>query len=240
MAVHILRSLSDEEFLAMAAKARSCRELFRLIGAASVNSRDYAALRRRADALDVAADYLLPGGGTLRSCSDDEIRVAVAASRSYAEVLRRLGYVAKGGNYSGLHRRIAVLRVDTSHMKGQTWRRGLTGEPGGARALEQCLVSGRSSGGATLRRRLVAEGLLAERCAICEGEEWLSSPMPLELDHINGDHLDNRLSNLRLLCCNCHALTPTYRGRNISRRKRGSQVVHSKPEAVGDAGMLFE
>jgi hypothetical protein len=39
------------------------------------------------------------------------------------------------------------------------------------------------------------------------------------LDHVNGDRSENRLGNLRLLCPNCHALTPTYRGRNI-RRKR--------------------
>ncbi|MEO5692127.1 MAG: HNH endonuclease signature motif containing protein [Usitatibacter sp.] len=36
----------------------------------------------------------------------------------------------------------------------------------------------------------------------------------LELDHIDGDHLNNALCNLRLLCANCHAQTPTYRGRN--------------------------
>ena len=41
--------------------------------------------------------------------------------------------------------------------------------------------------------------------------------MPLELDHKNGDRRDNRLENLWLPCPNCHALTPTYRGRNIGR-----------------------
>jgi len=37
--------------------------------------------------------------------------------------------------------------------------------------------------------------------------------LPLELDHINGDHHDNRLENLRILCPNCHSLKPTHRGR---------------------------
>jgi hypothetical protein len=36
----------------------------------------------------------------------------------------------------------------------------------------------------------------------------------LELDHINGLHSDNRLENLRIVCPNCHAQTPTNSGKS--------------------------
>jgi len=46
--------------------------------------------------------------------------------------------------------------------------------------------------------------------------------VPIQLDHIDGDSDNNNLKNLRLLCPNCHSLTPTF-GRlneNSSRSKR--------------------
>ncbi|GAA1809788.1 hypothetical protein GCM10009749_17860 [Agromyces neolithicus] len=47
-------------------------------------------------------------------------------------------------------------------------------------------------------------------CVACGlGPEWNGKPLTLELDHVDGDRLNNELANLRLLCPNCHAQTET-------------------------------
>ena len=62
-----------------------------------------------------------------------------------------------------------------------------------------------------LKIRLLNEGYLEPKCDICGQSRWLDGEIPLQLDHKDGDKENNSLSNLRLLCPNCHALTPQYR-----------------------------
>ena len=62
-----------------------------------------------------------------------------------------------------------------------------------------------------LKVRLLNEGVLENKCHICKESEWEGKKIPLELDHIDGDHGNNRIKNLRLVCPNCHAQTSTYR-----------------------------
>lgn len=62
--------------------------------------------------------------------------------------------------------------------------------------------------------------LLQERghkCEICETFEWRGQLVPIELDHIDGNPDKGTKENLRLLCPNCHAQTPTYKNRNRHR-----------------------
>ena len=57
------------------------------------------------------------------------------------------------------------------------------------------------------------------KCESCNLSEWLSEPIPLELEHKDGDNKNNIKDNLLLLCPNCHAKTKFYRGRNINTGK---------------------
>lgn len=52
------------------------------------------------------------------------------------------------------------------------------------------------------------------KCEECGRSRWSEQPIPLELHHVDGNSRNHADNNLQLLCPNCHALTPNYRGRN--------------------------
>lgn len=57
-----------------------------------------------------------------------------------------------------------------------------------------------------------------DKCSLCGlGDSWNGKALTLQLDHIDGDNLNNEISNLRIICPNCHTQTPTYcRNKNTS------------------------
>lgn len=141
-----------------------------------------------------------------------ELRAAVAASSSLAEVLRRLERPDNGGQRAALRRQIAQERLDTAHFLGQAHNRGKPGTIP-AKHPEEILIrhDGKRRTTTTLLRRALSGVGVPEQCARCGiGPEWLGKPMTLEVDHINGDWSDNRRENLQLLCPNCHAITNTW------------------------------
>lgn len=65
-----------------------------------------------------------------------------------------------------------------------------------------------------LRIRLIEENFFERKCYRCLNTLWQGVPIPLELEHIDGNSSNHLFDNLTLLCPNCHALTDSYRGKN--------------------------
>lgn len=93
-----------------------------------------------------------------------------------------------------------------SEARKQYWLRRTT-------SLEEILLGMHSNQkGINFKHRLYEEGIKKEECEECgQSPWWNGKPLTLELEHINGDNTDHRLSNLRILCMHCHSQTPTYR-----------------------------
>lgn len=70
----------------------------------------------------------------------------------------------------------------------------------------------------TSSKHLIAKKYFLElhkgKCQMCGNHEWLGEPIALVLDHINGNSDDGTLTNLRVICNNCDATTPTYKAKN--------------------------
>jgi hypothetical protein len=150
-----------------------------------------------------------------RKYSREDLERAVASSFTIRQVLEKLGVKAAGGNYHVFHRATRHFNLDTSHFTGSNLR-GRT-FPQRSRPVSDYLVKNSTIQSFKLKRHLLRNGLLDPVCSDCGLSTWRGQPIPLELDHRNGDNRDNEFSNLRLLCPNCHAFTPTYRGKNRGR-----------------------
>lgn len=161
-----------------------------------------------------------------RSYTLDELKKAVKESASVAEVLTRLGLAPKGGNYSTFKRLQQKHNIDTSHFySGAAFKEKIQSKCGHKQPipLENVLTTNSNYNSDALKKRLIKEGIKIYKCESCGLSEWLGKPIPLELEHSDGDHSNNLLSNLKILCPNCHAHTPTYRERKNKGKKYGQR-----------------
>ncbi|MEU8840924.1 HNH endonuclease signature motif containing protein [Streptomyces roseus] len=202
----------------LAEAARTSRTLTEALEQLGVDpkggSRRY--LRERMRRLGVEVSHFEREG---EKWTEEVLRDAVSTSANMAEVLRRLGLENTGGHHTHISRKVKALGLDTSHFRAASG----AGRPRARRTPESLLVElsperARRIPGDRLKRAMIALGT-GERCAECGTEPvWLGEPLPLEVDHVNGDWRDNRPENLRLLCPNCHSTTDSYRGRGKARR----------------------
>jgi hypothetical protein len=230
--------ISDDQLRDLVPQAENATEVLRRAGL-TIKASNFHRLRKRIATLGIDTSHWGRGRWTRKTrWTDEQLRAAVATSISVAETIRAVGLIAAGGNYDQIQRRIRELDIDTSHFLGMGWNKGGKFQARVAVPIGDLLVAGRPVSSHHLKERLFKEGLKKRECELCGWcMQAAGGRIPLELDHINGDKLDNRLENLRVLCPNCHSLQPTHRGLNKkSRRSRASEAFEGTVWEVGARG----
>jgi hypothetical protein len=144
----------------------------------------------------------------------------VRDSVSFRQVARKLGFSGHGRPNCYIKAKVQELGIDTSHFLGLRAHAGHRNKYVRRLRPEEVLVYGRRAGAredtSNLRKAMLAAGV-PEVCAECgQMPVWNGKPLRLQIDHRNGDGLDNRPGNPRFLCPNCHTQTPTYGSRNAT------------------------
>lgn len=136
----------------------------------------------------------------------DEIKAICAKSQSYRQFALKLGY--SENSTDSVKKLIDEYQLDISHFKGQGWSKD---------SVDMSIFQyNKSCKSDTMIRALTI--LRGWKCEKCGRTDWEGQKIPLCIHHIDGNHINNQIENLQILCPNCHAQTDNYCGRNKNKR----------------------
>ncbi|MFJ3911769.1 HNH endonuclease signature motif containing protein [Streptomyces vinaceus] len=209
----IPQAYTKERLAEAAAHSHSITGMFAYMGIEPYGSA-FGHVRKKLDGFGIDTSHFTTQVRRVdRLFSRAEITRAVAESHSIAGVLRSLGHGELSGAARAKARRsIEEYGISTDHFTGQGHRAGSRSP---ARRPARDVLQRREAGSgrektAVLRRALDDLDVphVCHACGI--GDTWRGRRLVLEIDHINGDRLDNRRENLRYLCPSCHSQTGTF------------------------------
>jgi len=151
--------------------------------------------------------------------SFDDFQRLLNESSSIVEILKKLGFGGYNGNHRTIKKRIKEENFDltlfTANKKNFKQEQAKKLSPINKRDNEDIFVENSSYvSGNNIKSRLLQDFGWKYECAECGNQgTYNNKPLSLQLDHINGINNDNRLSNLRFLCPNCHSQTLTFSGK---------------------------
>ncbi|MEV2243624.1 HNH endonuclease [Streptomyces sp. NPDC049970] len=214
------RSYTRELLATAAAHSHSIREILEYMGVPPSDG-PYGYIRKQLDRFGIDTSHFTSGRRYDRPLAPyRELASAVANSKSMAGALQFLGHADNGAVRARLKRSLNAYGLSTAHFTGQGHALGtISPHRKAASEILQLLDSGSVRTRTTLLRRALDDIGVPHMCSACGiGDTWQGRRLVLEIDHVSGDHLDNRRENLRYLCPSCHSQTEAF-----SKRRRLTQ-----------------
>ncbi len=150
--------------------------------------------------------------------SYEDVLEAVKQNTSISGVMRHFGLTPRGSNFSRFKEMFNFFKIKTSHFSRGNNLKPLKIHTKQTFLKEVLIKDGLKWSTSKIKEKLIEFGFKKEVCEKCSIHNvWEGAKLILQLDHINGNSSDNRLTNLRILCPNCHSQTKTYAGRGIKK-----------------------
>jgi hypothetical protein len=132
-----------------------------------------------------------------RTYKREDVEKAISESNSYSDVLRNIGLTVNGGSFSWLKKLINRHNIDVSHFQENK------------RINKKVYkftddISNHDRASASKLQRFLKFHKVEEKCSNCGINEWRGEPIRLDIDHKDGNCINNKLENLQYLCPNCH------------------------------------
>lgn len=143
-----------------------------------------------------------------------------------AELMRKAGIsVISGGMHAHLKKKLVEFDIDTSH-----WTSTNKGKILPRRQAETILkpVDGAYKEKSTILLRAMLESGIEYRCRRCSVNSWNGEFIRLQIEHKDGDTMNNTIENLELLCPNCHSQSKTYAMPKSAKAKSTAQALVEK------------
>lgn len=136
----------------------------------------------------------------------EQVLTAVNNSETYSDVFRQLNIKINGGSYNWIKKLISDYGIPTPHFTKELF----AGKRGGGlnkkiyKGVEELKSPTRIK--SYILTRYLVENNVIYKCNNCGLDNWLNEKIRLDVDHIDENSSNNKLSNLQFLCPNCHRL----------------------------------
>lgn len=146
--------------------------------------------------------------------SKESVQRAVLSANCWFDCLDKLGVPKRGGNYRTLKKKVEEYGLDVAHFNYRYAKTHNGRRMAKNRADDEIFTLNSRIKTATLKKEYLRRILNNNySCEVCGSSDHMGKPLVLQIHHKDGNPKNNAVSNLQLLCPNCHSQTENYSNR---------------------------